>query len=276
MIGNYIAEEVLIQGLFSSLILARRNSEKFLIKTFWNRAVKEYDEALIAAFNHEIQSYLKFEHPFIAKVHEIVKDPLIGSSFVFENCDKWTLFNEISARGRLEENLCCTLFTQFISALKECQAKNVVHRNIKPENLIFDSNYNLQLAGFSLSAGTAGYRAPETNRSEFRDIGSDIFSAGVVLFIMYAGVPPFTFTNSSDWWFNQLLEKSYDLFWRSHDKNVKFSSELKDLIIRMLEIDPRKRISISEIELHPWIRKCSLLNSSEIIQNMQMRQNQKK
>ena len=69
----------------------------------------------------------------------------------------------------------------------------------------------------------------------------DIYAAGVVLFILIAGFPPFARPSTIDWWFKKLKEKNYDRFWTAHERNVYFSEEAKTLIQGMLAFDPTER-----------------------------------
>merc|ERR1712087_581306 len=84
---------------------------------------------------------------------------------------------------------------------------------------------------------------------------TDVWACGVILFIMYAGCPPYQTPSDFDWWWDKLMKENYDLFWRAHSRTITFPDDFKDLINRMLAIDPKKRITIPNIMKHPWYLK---------------------
>jgi len=113
--------------------------------------------------------------------------------------------------------------------------------------------------------GTQGYMAPEIGRGEY-DEKIDIYAAGVVLFILLAGFPPFAKTSSLDWWFHKLKQKNYAKFWRAHERNVKFSDEAKVLIQGMLEVDPKDRWTLEQVMESDFLILSECLNNEELVQ----------
>ena len=106
--------------------------------------------------------------------------------------------------------------------------------------------------------GTPGYMAPEIAKREYDGRKVDIFAAGVILFIMYVGAPPFESTELNDPYFKCLTSKRYEVFWKAHSrkrpKNF-FSNEFKDLFVSMIAADPAERIPIEKIANHPWCKQ---------------------
>jgi serine/threonine protein kinase len=136
---------------------------------------------------------------------------------------------------------------------------------LKPENLLMDDNFVLKLADFGFAkvmecaktmytqCGTPGYMAPEMFEHHGYDaMKADIWACGVILFIMFAGFPPFQAPKVSDWWFHKLKNNRHDLFWRAHCRTVYFSEGFKDLVNKILCPDPSLRISIADILKHDW------------------------
>jgi serine/threonine protein kinase len=112
--------------------------------------------------------------------------------------------------------------------------------------------------------GTPGYMAPEMirNTKGYDAMKSDIWACGVILFIMLAGFPPFQKPDSSDWWFNKLMNGKHALFWQAHSRSAYFSDQTKDFINKILNPDPEKRISIADMKKHPWWKGTTITNTA--------------
>ena len=142
------------------------------------------------------------------------------------------LFDFMMYTGAFSEPVAKAIFSQLTSALAFCHERGIYHRDIKPENLLLDSNFQLKVADFGLAAmraspeellktecGTRSYMAPEVlARQQYDGSKADCWSAGVVLFIMLSGNPPFQMARPGDWWFNQFTENRPDRFWKSHKR----------------------------------------------------------
>lgn len=95
--------------------------------------------------------------------------------------------------------------------------------------------------------GTEGYMAPEIQSKNYLGTRVDIFSAGVILFIMYTGTPPFEKTTPNDSYYRLIKEKNYTTFWSAHSKRKPlgfYPEDFKDLVNRMLEYNPEERITL--------------------------------
>lgn len=111
---------------------------------------------------------------------------------------------------------------------------NVAHRDLKPENILFDREYTLKVSDFGLSrdakgnfgdykltsrVGTEGYKPPEMEAGNYTGLAADMFAAGVVLFIMFNGTPPFLSTKPNDRIYQLIKTKNFAKFWALHEKN---------------------------------------------------------
>lgn len=165
--------------------------------------------------------------------------------------------------GKLEENQGRNYFHQLMSALNHLHSNNIVHRDLKPDNILFDDRFRLKLADFGFAGssaqkadgkfqtycGTAAYMAPEIltlnkgGQSSYDGFAADIFSAGVILFIMLRGIPPFFKAEIDDKYFKIMSLERWDLYWKQHAKNVPepISDELKEILQGMLTANPAKR-----------------------------------
>jgi serine/threonine protein kinase len=193
---------------------------------------------------------------------------------VLELADGGELFEFLSFTGCFEEAIARTYFHELISGVSYCHVKGVAHRDLKPENLLMDANFVLKIADFGFSnvfslssanklmmteCGTPGYMAPEMFTGKGYDATlADIWACGVVLFIMLAGFPPFARPNNNDWWFNKLSTGRHNLFWQAHSRSAYFSETTKDIINKILQPDPAKRISLADIKKHQWFEGTTI------------------
>lgn len=139
--------------------------------------------------------------------------------------------------------------------------------------MLLDSDFNLRLADFGFAAplegrdgsgqlktylGTLSYMAPEIiSRSSYQGQVVDLFSAAIILFILYAQHPPFANSNPRDTHYKLLATNRSDLFWKAHSNNKPegfFSDDFKDLMTSMLQLHPHQRLSMADIIGHPWMQ----------------------
>ena len=168
------------------------------------------------------------------------------------------LLSYIKKRGKLTEQVAKFIFKQIILTLQYIHNHNIVHRDIKLDNILIDLDNNIKICDFGVSkiirnnesmieqCGTPAYIAPEIllNRG-YEGFGVDIWSAGVVLYAMLSGTVPFKGNNIRD---------LHDLIIKGEYTPIKeISKEATHLIRCILEVDPKKRISSKDILVHPWL-----------------------
>lgn len=186
-------------------------------------------------------------------------------NLVMELCAGGELFDRIIAKGHYSEKAAATMLRQIVNVVHVCHFMGVMHRDLKPENFLLsskDENALLKATDFGLSVfiqegkvyrdivGSAYYVAPEVLRRRYgKEI--DIFSAGVMLYILLSGVPPFWAENEKGI-FDAILQGHIDFEskpWPS------ISNGAKDLVRRMLTQDPKRRITAAQVLEHPWLRE---------------------
>ena len=178
---------------------------------------------------------------------------------IMENIIGGNLLNAINKMNKLSESISRNIFKQLIETIKYIHSKGIVHRDIKPDNILLNINNNIKLCDFGVSkeikkgqlitdsCGTPAFIAPEILLDEPYDpYKTDIWSSGVVLYVMVSGFFPFNGINESQLHRHILSGKFPKL------QNI--SNELNDLINKILEINPKKRITIDEILNHPWVK----------------------
>jgi len=226
----------------------------------------------------EVENMFQLNHPSLIKLLDAERKLTVNKRpsavLVMECAPRGDLFDYIrfnkGLRKKRDSSAVHRVFTDMVYALEHMHEKGICHRDIKPENIIFDYNYNARLADFGFSKvfrkdgkllkmteqlGSRGYHAPEITSARHYSETIDIFSLGVVLFIMYAGAPPFKQVKSSDWWFQKLATGRYDQFWAAHERGTQFSTALKRLLEGMLCVNPKHRITLEGIKRSVWFNK---------------------
>jgi 5'-AMP-activated protein kinase catalytic alpha subunit len=261
LLGRYEIGKLLGHGTFAKVYFARN------VKTNEGVAIKVIDKekilkgGLIAHIKREISILRRVRHPNIVQLIEVMATKA-KIYFVMEYVRGGELFNKV-AKGRLKEEVARKYFQQLISAVGFCHARGVFHRDLKPENLLLDENGNLKVSDFGLSAvsdqirqdglfhtfcGTPAYVAPEVLARKGYDASKvDIWSCGVVLFVLMAGNLPFH---------DQNIMNMYKKIYRGEFRNPRwFSPELSRLLTRLLDTNPETRMTIPEVMQNRWFEK---------------------
>jgi len=197
-------------------------------------------------------------HPHIIRLYEVVDTPT-DIFLVNEYVSGGELFDYIVSKGRLSADEARNFFHQIISGVEYCHFQKIVHRDLKPENLLLDANLNIKIADFGLSnimrdgdflrtsCGSPNYAAPEVISGHlYAGPEVDVWSCGVILYALLCGSLPFD-DESIPQLFKKIKSGMYSL-------PTHLSQLARNLIPRMLEVDPMKRITIPEIRLHPWFQ----------------------
>merc|ERR1711977_264595 len=205
-------------------------------------------------------------HPNVLKLIDLHEDEK-NLYLILELAAGGDLFDKIVGDGGFSEETACSYFNQIINGLEYCHSKNIVHRDLKPENLLLGKEDTLKISDFGLSnaitsydallkthCGSEKYAAPEIMGSSAAYCGPpvDIWSAGVILYIMTAGAFPFTEATVRCELFVSLTKSQFKF-------PDKMSPELRDLLLRMWDVDPATRITLPEIREHPWFNLNSAL-----------------
>lgn len=183
---------------------------------------------------------------------------------VMELCAGGELFDRIIAKGHYSERAAATLCRAIVNVVNSCHFMGVMHRDLKPENFLLatkDEDAMLKATDFGLSVfieegkvyrdivGSAYYVAPEVLLRKYGQ-EADVWSAGVILYILLSGVPPF-WAETEKGIFDAILQGDID-FESSPWPSI--STSAKDLVRKMLTQDPKKRISSAQVLEHPWVR----------------------
>jgi serine/threonine protein kinase len=285
----YYLEGMLQKGKGCTRILKASSSEceeTLTVKLF----PKSSDGQCCPGFITEERSLTNLSHPNLLKYHSFYKDALIQcktdsyskySAIIMEYVPSGDLFN-FASQGPLSEKLARTLFKQMVSVIEYLHSQQLAHLDIKLENFLmteagiklidFDGCQSLQTSSITKPpTGTPGYRPPEFLTSDCKDLKSaDIYSLGIVLFIMVTGTPPYSeIEENKKYTFDKYYEalmKDISKFWRVHehyrenDNREPFSKEFKELIEGMLVKKPEDRLKLDNIKRSKWFEGKTFSN----------------
>ena len=257
----YRIGKMLGKGAFGRVNLAMHKlSEQLVAVKSINKQYLSEDESSKKKVMQEVLILQKIRHDHIVRLYDSFETQK-HIVFVIELCSGGDLLNYVRRRRRLTEDVAKYIFKQVTEGLYYCHAKNIVHRDIKLDNLLLDSEGKVKICDFGVSklisenelmneqCGTPAYIAPEILKDKgYSGFGVDVWSLGVCLFAMLYGTVPFKANNMSE--LHQLILKGkYSL----KDDKAELSDVAKDLIRKLLEPDCRKRIKIEEVRTHPWL-----------------------
>jgi len=216
----------------------------------------------------ELQILRKLDHPNIIKFYETYQDERYFY-LVMEYCSGGELLDRIAKEGRLSEKEVLNIMQKAFSAVKHLHTLGIVHRDLKPENFLLSApgaEGEIKIADFGLSrylgdtlngrlstaVGTALYMAPEVIKGSY-DERCDNWSLGVIMYVLLSGSPPFQGDNH-----NAVLDKvTKGKYSMSGPEWKKISSQAKDLISKLLKVDPDHRYTASRALEHEWFSKGS-------------------
>ncbi|KAJ9176994.1 hypothetical protein P3X46_012251 [Hevea brasiliensis] len=202
------------------------------------------------------------EHPNVVRIRGAYEDAYCVH-LVMELCEGGELFDRIVKKGHYSEREAAKLIKTIVGVVEACHSLGVMHRDLKPENFLFHSveeDAALKTTDFGLSVfykpgetfsdvvGSPYYVAPEVLRKHYGP-EADVWSAGIILYILLSGVPPF-WAETEIGIFRQILQGKIDF---ESEPWPSISESAKDLIRKMLDRNPRRRPSAHEVLCHPWI-----------------------
>jgi serine/threonine protein kinase len=261
LMGKYELGRILGHGTFAKVYHARH------VETGESVAIKVLDKekavrsGLVSHIKREIAVLRRVRHPNIVHLFEVMATKT-KIYFVMELVCGGELFSRVS-KGRLREDTARRYFQQLVSAVAFCHARGVFHRDLKPENLLVDENGNLKVSDFGLSAvadqfrpdgllhtfcGTPAYVAPEVlARLGYDGAKADVWSCGVILFVLMAGYLPFHDKN---------LMSMYRKIYKGEFRCPRwFSKDLASLLTCILDTNPNTRITLPGVMESRWFKK---------------------
>jgi len=229
-------------------------------------AVKKVDKKLIdnmEQLKREINIMTKIDHKNVLKLYDIFEDDT-HVYIVMELVIGSELFDRIVDKGNYTEKEAINIIKQILEAIKYLHENEIAHRDLKPENLLCSGEGDdeiVKIADFGLSkmfssgeqlmtgCGTPGYVAPEVLLCEVYDYKVDLWSIGVITFILLSGYSPF-FSDDETELFEKIMTAEFDFDNECWDDVSKLA---KDFIIKLLKKNPEKRLDAKQALEHPWL-----------------------
>lgn len=262
LVDKYKVGRVIGEGNFSVVKECQRKSDgkRFAVKCINKSALNPKDRANLV---QEINILKDLDHPNIIRLYDVYEDDHDMCYLVMEYAAGGELFDRIIAKEYYTEAEAKKVVKVVAKVLMYCHSEGITHRDLKPENLLYadeSEHSQIKIADFgfaklvtaetnmSTMCGTPGYYAPEIVRKQPYDNKCDIWSLGVITYILLCGFPPFYDENQVEE-MRKILNGEFEFVPPYFDH---VSAQAKDLIKRMLVVDASKRLSAQQVLKHPW------------------------
>lgn len=259
---HYTLNCLLGQGAFGSVYESTSNTTG-VVRAIKSIKIQNFTSKSIQKILNEVNILKSLDHPGILQIFEVYRDEKT-LNIVTELCSGGNLFNKIQLRGYISENYSAKIMYDIITTVKFCHDAGIVHRDLKPENIIFEDDSldaRIKIIDFGTSikvryleklnsfAGTAYYVAPEVINGEYNEM-CDVWSIGVILYVMLCGRPPFAGKS-----LDEILRKIENEEVRYEGSIwMKISEACKSFLKKILVKNPKHRIGLEEMLLDPWIK----------------------
>ena len=258
--AHYKRQELLGEGHFAKIYKGEKRSDGSEVAM--KIIKKNIEELKVEELREEIEIMKRLSHPNIVEFKDSFEDK-DNIYVVMEHCKGGDLFDHIlNSKCPMSEQKARKIIQQLLSAVEHCHSKGIAHRDIKPENILLTSTGDIKLTDFGLSTiyesntyemstvlGTSSYVAPEIISGSY-DLGVDIWSCGVILYLLLSRCLPYGGNT-----INQVIRNINFLRTPPFQGSVwsEVSQSAKDLVTRMLTINPLKRFHVAQALSHPWI-----------------------
>jgi len=260
-------------GAFSTVheSVNKKTGERVAIKVVKKSSLQGEE---IVTLKREVENLRKLNHPNILKLYDVYEsqDEVF---LVTELVDGKELFDKIIEKGNYSEKDASLIIRQIVAAIDYLHGQGIAHRDLKPENLLTSGEgqgETIKVADFGLSknfgedrlktsCGSPGYVAPEVLICDSPyDKSVDMWSIGVILYILLCGYPPF-FADNDPELFKKIMEVDYNF---DGEEWESVSDLAKDLITKLLTKDPAVRMTAAQMKEHEWVKGGNALSQNKL------------
>jgi serine/threonine protein kinase len=256
-ISNFVIGHRIGAGAYAEVYSAKHylSGEEFAVKVFPRSNLQTEQDRI--HLQREVDAMALLQCESIVRLHHFSCDDQ-SIYLVMDLCPGGDLFQYISTHGPFEEPVAALVFKQLVGAIAYCHMRGVAHRDLKPENILFTEFPMIKLSDFGLCGylmpeaklqtfcGSPCYFAPEILMgAEYDGARADIWSLGIVLFVMVTGMMPWNPENESR--MQQQIRKA------DYYMPATVSRECQDLIRGLIRVNPMDRFPLSKILSHPWL-----------------------
>ena len=263
--NSFTILRVLGKGYFGKVFLAemKENQKLYALKVI--SKLKIVKKNFFKNLKNEKKILENIKNPFVVQLDYCFSNPYYVF-FAMQFKQGGELYYHLRKQKRFDENVCRFYACQLLEGLIYLHSQSIMYRDMKPENILLDKDGNCCLVDFGISkilkegqkaksfVGTPEYVSPEIILQKGHDRSTDIWCFGILLYEMVYGIPPFYNQNQA------IMLKLITTIHPTFPQLIDVSQELKDLIGRCLQKNPKQRIgyeSISEIKQHPWFEGVS-------------------
>lgn len=245
-------------GRFGAVWLAREKKSNFIVAL---KIVKKEnlrnDKNGIKQMRREVEIHLNLNSNFIIKMFGLFHDDT-NVYFILEYAEGGELFVKLNEKGRFTDSATAIITYQVARGLMAMHKLGVMHRDLKPENILIGENNEIKICDFGWAVcdvtkrretycGTDQYLPPEIANRQNHDLKADLWCLGILIYELLVGYPPFHNSNILK---NVENEEQLNIIIPRF-----VSKEAKDLLLKLLVVEPKKRIKLEEIFQHVWIKK---------------------
>jgi serine/threonine protein kinase len=266
-IGDYVITQKIGKGSFSKVYKAyhKKTNKLYALKIF---ETKKFSEKILQSIYNEIKILMEIDHPNIVKLHETIKTKEY-IYLVLDYCSKGDLQNYINHKGILTEYKAKDFFIQISKGLYYIWIHKLIHRDLKPHNILLTEDGVLKIADFGFAkhleeakmleslCGSPIYMAPEILKFKEYDCKVDLWSMGVMLYQLLTNAYPFTGSNLITL-LNNIENKNLYI-----PDELNLSISCKGLLKSLLVVNPKNRISFEKFFIHPFFNNYQFDNCVE-------------